>query len=66
MAPKKQSTDPNAEIIELLKKGLVLQLFEMGVSQEEIGKKLKMQKLAVNNVLKGIKKENSKKEKKPK
>jgi predicted transcriptional regulator len=66
MAPKKQAADQNAEIASLLKKLLALQLSAMGVSQGGIAKKLKMNLNAVNEFLKGIKKENAKKEKKSK
>lgn len=60
MPQKKHNREPNDQIIDLLKKGLVLHLFEMGISQGEIGKKLKINKLAVNAFLKGIKRKNNK------
>jgi len=56
MARKKQTNDPNAELQNLLRKLLVLQLFAMGVSQGGIAKKLKMNLNSVNDFLKGIKK----------
>jgi len=56
MALKKQTNDPNAELQNLLRKLLVLQLFAMGVSQGGIAKKLKMNLNSVNDFLKGIKK----------
>ena len=61
MAPKKQNSDPNSAVLDLLKKLLVLQLFAAGVSQGNIAKKLKMNLNRVNEFLKGIKKENAKK-----
>jgi hypothetical protein len=42
---------------ELLKKLLILELFKVGVTQTEIGKKLKMKKATVNAFLKGAKKD---------
>lgn len=66
MAPKKQVADPNAEVTNLLRKLLALQLAAMGVSQGSIAKKLKMNLNTVNDFLKGIKKENIKKEQKSK
>ena len=41
--------------VELLTKILMIELFKLGVSQEDIGKKLRIQKVTVNNFLKGIK-----------
>ena len=58
---KKQTRDTNDEIMNLLRRLLVLQLFELGVPQADIAKKLKMDILAVNTFLKGIKKNNAKK-----
>ena len=60
MPHKKQESNPNAELQNLLKRLLVLQLFAMGVSQGAIAKKLKMNLNGVNDFLKGIKKENAK------
>ncbi len=59
--PKNQAAAPNDEVTNLLKKLLVLQLFEMEVPQAEIGKKLRMNLPAVNAFLKGIKKKDGKK-----
>lgn len=56
MPPKKKASDTSGEVIALLKKGLILQLFAMGVPQAKIGKKLKMDLRAVNDFLKGMKK----------
>lgn len=42
--------------VDLLRKVLMIELFKLGVSQEDIGKKLKVQKVAVNSFLKGIRK----------
>lgn len=64
MAPKRQVSDPNTEVPNLLRKLLALQLSAMGVSQGSIAKKLKMNLNTVNNFLKGTKKETIKKEKK--
>jgi len=58
MSPKKQNSDPNSAILDLLKKLLALQLFTAGVSQGAIAKKLKMNLNRVNEFLKGIKKQN--------
>jgi hypothetical protein len=44
------------EVVDLLKKTLILELFKLGVPQGEIGKKLKMQKKTVNAFLKAVKK----------
>jgi hypothetical protein len=66
MARKTQVVDPNAEVANLLRKLLIMQLWAMGVSQGSIAKKLKMNLNAVNDFLKGIKKENTKKENKSK
>jgi predicted transcriptional regulator len=60
MPSKNQNAAPNDEVINLLKKLLALQLFEMGVPQADIGKKLKMSLPAVNAFLKGIKKKDGK------
>ncbi|MFA6285213.1 MAG: hypothetical protein WC643_01640 [Parcubacteria group bacterium] len=56
MAKKKQSVEPIDEVCELLKKTLVLSLFEMNVSQAKIAKKLRMDTHIVNDFLKGLKK----------
>jgi hypothetical protein len=42
---------------DLLKKLLMIELFKLGVSQTNIGKKLKLQTATVNTFLKGIKRE---------
>jgi DNA-binding CsgD family transcriptional regulator len=55
MTPPKKLT-PEEEIQDLLKKLLVLQLFQLNVSQSLIAKKLKIDINAVNELLKGIKK----------
>lgn len=59
MAKKKQNSDPNSAVLDLLKKLLALQLFAAGVSQGAIAKKLKMNLNRVNEFLKGIKKKNA-------
>lgn len=56
MTSTKQGAESNAEIPNLLKKSLALQLFEVNVPQAAIAKKLKMDLNAVNRFLKGIKK----------
>jgi hypothetical protein len=43
------------ELVDLLKKLLVLQLFQLGVPQAAIGKRVKLSINAVNKLLKGIK-----------
>lgn len=48
------------ELTDLLKKILILELFQLGVPQGEIGKKVKMQTKAVNNFLKSVKKNGQK------
>lgn len=47
--------DATGEIRSLLKKSLILRLFELGVPQGSIAKKLKTDIRAVNEFLKGIK-----------
>jgi DNA-binding CsgD family transcriptional regulator len=47
------------EVSNLLRKLLALQLFAAGVSQGAIAKKLKMNINSVNELLKGIKKNNA-------
>jgi DNA-binding CsgD family transcriptional regulator len=56
MAGKKQGTDNNEEIKELIKKQLVLNLYALNLPQGEIAKRLHMDTHAVNSFLKGIKK----------
>lgn len=58
MAGKKQIDDPNAEVKSLLKKLLILRLFELRVSQGDISKKLKVDIHVVNEFLKGIRRGN--------
>jgi DNA-binding transcriptional regulator LsrR (DeoR family) len=57
MPPKQKEEN---EVADLLKKILILELFQLGVPQGEIGKKLKMQKKAVNAFLKSVKKNGQK------
>ena len=52
--------DATSEIRSLLKKSLILRLFELGVPQGNIAKKLKTDIKVINEFLKGIKKPNSK------
>jgi hypothetical protein len=58
MAPRTQPDDPATEIRNLLKKVLILRLFELRVSQGEIAKKLKLDIHTVNEFLKGVKRAN--------
>ena len=44
------------ELADLLKKLLVVQLFQLGVPQAQIAKKVKLSINVVNDLLKGIKK----------
>jgi len=53
-----KADDMNNEIRVLLRKSLILRLFELGVTQANIAKKLKMDIKAVNEFLKGIKRAN--------
>ena len=57
----KQLHPPNGELENLLRKLLVLKLFELDVPQAHIAKKLRMDIGAVNKLLKGMKKKNGKK-----
>lgn len=59
MAGPRQRDEPNAEIRALLKKLLILQLFELGVSQGDISKKVRIDVHAVNEFLRGVKKRNA-------
>lgn len=56
MAKKKQNIDPLTEIKDLIKKQLMLELFNLNLSQGEIAKKLRMDIRVVNDFLKGLKK----------
>lgn len=56
MTKKKQTMEPIDEVRDLMKKLLILNLFEMNVPQVEISKKLRMDLNAVNEFLKGLKK----------
>ena len=56
MKPKASHTfNPDAETVDLLKKLLVLQLYQLGVPQAAIGKRVKLSINVVNALLKGIK-----------
>jgi DNA-directed RNA polymerase specialized sigma subunit len=57
MARNKKIIEPMNEVIDLLKKLLILELFKMNVSQAEIGKKLGIATITVNKMLKGVNKE---------
>lgn len=56
MTPPKKSSVPDSETQDLLKKLLVLQLFQLDVRQTVIAKKLRVNIHFVNEFLKGIKK----------
>jgi hypothetical protein len=56
MAKKNQQLDPIEELRDLMKKVLILNLFNLNVSQGEISKKLRIDVHTVNDFLKGIKK----------
>jgi len=56
MAKNKKTVQPIDEVRDLLKKFLILELFKMGTTQAEIGKKVRMDLAAVNTFLKSIKK----------
>ena len=43
----------NEELVQLIKKLLILELFKLGVPQKDIGLKLKISITAVNQFLKG-------------
>jgi hypothetical protein len=53
---KKQAAAANDEATDLLKKILVIQLFQLDVPQAAITKKVKLSINVVNDLLKGIKK----------
>jgi hypothetical protein len=61
MASKK--IDPIIDVATLLKKLVILHMFELGVAQGTIAKKLKVDVHLVNDFLKGIKETNGKKRK---
>ncbi len=56
MTKTKPKIDLIKEIYDLIKKQLILDLFILDVSQEDMAKKLKTDIHTVNNFLKGIKK----------
>jgi hypothetical protein len=56
MAKKNQQLEPIEELCDLMKKTLILNLFNMNVPQADIAKKLHTDLNAVNEFLKGIKK----------
>ncbi len=57
MRPKKNISDSDNELAYLLKKILVVQLFQLGVAQATIAKRVKLSINVVNALLKGIKKD---------
>lgn len=54
MSPRKRASTPNDEIIVLLEKTLILNLFALNVPQDKIAKKLRIRKTVVNDFLRGI------------
>jgi DNA-binding transcriptional regulator LsrR (DeoR family) len=56
MKPKKNVSEPDDEIADLLKKILVVQLFQLGLPQAAIAKRVRLSINVVNALLKGIKK----------
>lgn len=56
MAEKKVISGSESELADLLKKILIVQLFQLGVPQSAIAKKVKLRANVVNALLKGIKK----------
>ena len=56
MAIRRHDSDPQIETSNLVRKLLVLQLFELNVPQAQIAKKLRTDIRNVNSFLKGIKK----------
>jgi hypothetical protein len=61
MGRKKGTEDLGAEVQLLLKQLLILRLFELGVTQGNIAKKLRVDIHFVNEFLKGIKKRDEQK-----
>jgi hypothetical protein len=57
MAKNKNAVDPINDLKDIMKKLIMLKLFDMKVSQPEIAKKLHMDLNTVNSFLKGIKKQ---------
>jgi DNA-binding transcriptional regulator LsrR (DeoR family) len=55
MAPKKSVPKNDNEVADLLKKVLAVQLFELGVPQAVIAKRVKISINVVNDLVKGIK-----------
>ena len=56
MTKRRKIVEPIDEVCDLMKKSLILSLFDMNLSQVEISKKLHMDLNAVNEFLKGLKK----------
>jgi hypothetical protein len=57
--PNNEPSFPNHEVVDLLKKLLVLHLFELGVPQAQIAKRMKMNSNSVSALLKGIRRKNA-------
>ena len=57
MARNKKIIEPMDEVIDLLKKLLILEFFKMNVPQAEIGKRLGIAAGSVNKMLKVVNKE---------
>jgi hypothetical protein len=56
MKPKSQPSSSDDELVDLLKKLLALQLFQLGVPQVTIKERVGLSINVVNDLLKGIKK----------
>jgi hypothetical protein len=56
MKPKSQPSNSDNELVDLLKKLLALQLFQLGVPQATIKERVGLSIDVVNDLLKGIKK----------
>ena len=61
MAKSKVKADPVFEVTTLLKRLTILQMFQLGVAQGVIAKKLKVDVHFVNDFLKGIRDPNAQK-----
>ena len=56
MGSKKNVSGSDVELADLLKKILAVQLFQLGLPQADIAKRVKLSINVVNGLLKGIKK----------
>lgn len=60
MPRKSKGDDPNYKLRDLMRKSLILQLFELSVPQGDIAKKLRVDIHFISDFLKGVKKPNGK------